>query len=118
MAFQTLAPLFLLFGSPWLPESPRYLIYNGKLEGGLEVLKKLHSSPDDPDSQFACAEFTQIQRQVELDRENELSWIGLWKKPSTRKRLLYGFFVIAAAQSSGVLVCSAPAGYPFLHAKP
>lgn len=118
MAFQTLAPLFLLFGSSWLPESPRYLIYNGKMEGGLEVLKKLHSSPDDPDSQFAGAEFTLIQRQVELDRENELSWIGLWKNPSTRKRLLYGFFVIAAAQSSGVLVCSAPASYPFLHAKP
>lgn len=46
------------------------------MEGGLEVLKKLHSSDDDPDSHFAQAEFTQIQRQVELDRHNELVGLG------------------------------------------
>ncbi|OIW34944.1 sugar porter family MFS transporter [Coniochaeta ligniaria NRRL 30616] len=104
LAFQILAPLCLLCGSKWLPESPRFLIYNGKMERGLAVLKKLHSSSGDPSSSFAEAEFTQIQRQVELDRHSELSWIGLWKNPGTRKRLLCGFFVIAAAQSSGVLV--------------
>ncbi|KAH7118336.1 general substrate transporter [Dactylonectria macrodidyma] len=104
LAFQILAPMCLLCGSKWLPESPRFLIYNGKMERGLAVLKKLHSSSDDPSSSFAEAEFTQIQRQVELDRHSELSWMGLWKNPGTRKRLLCGFFVIAAAQSSGVLV--------------
>ncbi|KAH6648122.1 hypothetical protein BKA67DRAFT_683474 [Truncatella angustata] len=104
MAFQALAPIVLLIGSPWLPESPRYLIYNGQDVEGLDVLKKLHHTIEDAEDSFARQEFMQIKGQVEIDRHSELSWLGLWRTAATRKRLLFGFFVIAAAQSSGVLV--------------
>ena len=108
MAFQILAPLLLLLGSNWLPESPRYLIYYGRPDEGLQVLKNLHSSKDDATHQLATNEFTEIQRQIELDREHELPWLSLWKKPNTRKRLIFGFLAIAVAQSSGVLVSFSP----------
>lgn len=101
MAFQALAPLLLLLGSPWLPESPRYLIYNGRDDAGYEVLHRLHSS----DELSAREELLRIQEQTHLDSRNEAGWLALWKRPNTRKRLLLGFFAIAAAQSSGVLVC-------------
>lgn len=108
IAFQILAPLLLILGSNWLPESPRYLIYYRRLDEGLQVLKQLHSSVNDTTHQPANEEFSQIQRQIELDRERELPWLALWKKPNTRKRLLFGFLAIAVAKSSGVLVSSAP----------
>ncbi|KAH7267975.1 hypothetical protein MRS44_011740 [Fusarium solani] len=104
MAFQILAPLLLLLGSNWLPESPRYLIYHGRLNEGLQVLKNLHSSKDDTTHRLAANEFAEIQRQIDLDREHELPWLALWKRPNTRRRLIYGFLAIAVAQSSGVLV--------------
>ncbi|KAI3584180.1 general substrate transporter [Fusarium oxysporum f. sp. albedinis] len=104
IAFQVLAPLLLLLGSHVLPESPRYIIYNRRDEVGLQVLMKLHSYSEDLDSRYAHAEFEQIKQQVELDRASERSWLALWKSPNTRKRMIFGFLVIAIAQSSGVLV--------------
>ncbi|KAH7256032.1 general substrate transporter [Fusarium tricinctum] len=104
IAFQTLAPLMLLLGSHVIPESPRYLIYNRRDEEGLQVLMKLHSYSEDLDNRYAYAEFEQIKQQVELDRASERSWLALWKTPNTRKRMIFGFLVIAIAQSSGVLV--------------
>jgi hypothetical protein len=94
----------LLLGSHVIPESPRYLIYNRRDEEGLQVLMKLHSYSEDLESRYAYAEFEQIKQQVELDRASERSWLALWKTPNTRKRMIFGFLVIAIAQSSGVLV--------------
>ncbi|KAK2469233.1 hypothetical protein H9L39_19214 [Fusarium oxysporum f. sp. albedinis] len=107
IAFQVLAPLLLLLGSHVLPESPRYIIYNRRDEVGLQVLMKLHSYSEDLDSRYAHAEFEQIKQQVELDRASERSWLALWKSPNTRKRMIFGFLVIAIAQSSGVLTGAA-----------
>ncbi|KAL5610881.1 hypothetical protein FOBRF1_006998 [Fusarium oxysporum] len=45
-----------------------------------------------------------IKQQVELDRASERSWLALWKIPTARKRMIFGFLVMAIAQSSGVLV--------------
>lgn len=98
------APLLLAIGSPWVPESPRWLIYNERQEESLIILHKLHSRPNDPSNIVASEEFAQIVQQVALDRANEMSFFELWKNPSTCKRLILGFFVIFAAQSSGVLV--------------
>lgn len=108
IAFQTFAPLLLLLGSGWLPESPRYLIYHGRLDEGLSVLKRLHSRGEHDTHELATAEFAEIQSQIKMDSERELPWLDLWKRPNTRKRLVYGFLVIFIAQSSGVLVSIHP----------
>jgi hypothetical protein len=104
MSLQIVAPLILIIGSPWLPESPRWLIYYDRTDEGFQVLQKLHQNLGEVEDFQAREEFHQIRQQVVLDRKNEMSWLALWKTPSTRKRLLMGFFIIAAAQSSGVLV--------------
>lgn len=68
---------------------------------------KLHDNAADPHHIGAREEFVQIQTQLALDRMNKVG--NLWqimKVKSYRTRLLYGFWVQAAAQSTGVLVMS------------
>lgn len=97
LAIQILAPLLLLLGSPWMPESPRWLCARDHLDEARVVLGKLHPDQEDPDSDisFADAEFDQICRQIEIERtESKLSgWRRAFKQKSFRKRMLYGFFV-------------------------
>ncbi|RFU25166.1 hypothetical protein B7463_g11170, partial [Scytalidium lignicola] len=94
LALQAVAPLFLLIGSPWLPESPR-----------LRILEKLHERPDDPYHVNAREEFMQIHKQVELERDQKVgNFIQLLLHPTYRKRMLYGFFFQCLAQTTGVLV--------------
>ncbi|KAM0713409.1 hypothetical protein Q7P37_010371 [Cladosporium fusiforme] len=108
LAIQILAPLLLLLGSPWMPESPRWLCARDHLDEARVVLGKLHPDQEDRDSDisFADAEFDQICRQIEIERtESKLSgWRRAFKQKSFRKRMLYGFFVQCIAQSTGVLV--------------
>lgn len=104
LTLQVVAPLLLILGSPWLPESPRWLVLNGREDEGFANLRKLHRRTDDPEEILAREEFLQIRQQVALDRLQSQSFLELWKKPSTRKRLLYGIFVQCIAQSTGVLV--------------
>ncbi|KAK5209652.1 hypothetical protein LTR47_009050 [Exophiala xenobiotica] len=106
LSLQIVAPLLLFVGSPWLPESPRWLIDKNRPEAGYEVLRKLHTRADDPEEIVAREEFLQIRRQIELERADKLSkgWGALFKKPSMRKRLVLGFGTQFIAQSTGVLV--------------
>ncbi|RSL53879.1 hypothetical protein CEP53_007612 [Fusarium sp. AF-6] len=79
LAFQIIAPLLLLTGSPWMPESPRWLC---KVDRVSEAQK------------------------LEIERlENAATgWTEAFSRAAYRKRLLYGFFVQCIAQSTGVLV--------------
>jgi hypothetical protein len=68
---------------------------------------KLHENPNEPNNVGAREEFVQIQEQLAIERKQDVS--SLWqimKVPSYRKRLFYGFWAQAAAQSTGVLVIS------------
>lgn len=75
------------------PESPRYLAWRGKLEEAWAVVQKLHKDKDDPNQEMAHAEFTQIVRQVEAEKEENATFITMFKKPSWRKRSLLAFFI-------------------------
>lgn len=106
LSLQVVAPLILIIGSPFIPESPRWLVDKGRYDEALNVLRKLHNRPEDPSETLAKEEFYQIRMQIELEHASGLdkSWFTLFKKPSYRKRLLLGFATQFIAQSTGVLV--------------
>lgn len=58
-----------------------------------EIIRKLHHDPSDPSEAAAHAEFTQIVRQVEFDREENTSFYQMFKKPSLRRRSLAAMFL-------------------------
>ena len=74
-------------------ETPRYLIWKDRREEALQLLKKLHHDPSDPSENGAVAEFTQIVRQVDLDRETSSSFYQLFKRPTWRRRALSAMFL-------------------------
>lgn len=105
LALQIPAPLILIAGSPFFPESPRWLIAQNRKEKALDILVRLHdSAADGPTNDFARREFLQIECQIQQDAERPLGFVEILKDPSLRKRFLIAIFVMFLGQSTGVLV--------------
>jgi MFS family permease len=104
LALQVVAPLILIFGTPWMPESPRWLIQRQHDEEALKILCDLHRTPGDADNIAAREECHSIRSQLQLDASMPQGIIATLKIPSYRKRFLIGLFVQCIAQSTGVLV--------------
>lgn len=104
LALQAAWPSILLLGIYWVPESPRWLMMKGRNEQAREILKLLHSAPDNPDHTFATMEYHQIQKQIMIDRTLGSSWSTMLRKPSYRKRALLAVGTTGIVQCSGVLV--------------
>ncbi|KAJ3529292.1 hypothetical protein NM208_g9833 [Fusarium decemcellulare] len=84
------------------PESPRWLIDNGKSEEGLKTLARLHSNgnQDDP---WVRAEFEQIQENIAKEHEEEAkTYLDLFRDISTFRRLLIACGLQASIQMTGV----------------
>lgn len=109
LAFQTVPPLVLLLGSPWVPRSPRWLMSKGYKEEAWTVLKNLRKTPDDPQDLGAKEEYYQIEKQLQLDaKQLEVyggsPWKAVLKKPSYRKRMIIGFLTQWGAEFGGPLI--------------
>lgn len=121
LGIQCVPAIVLIVGLFWLPESPRWLVQNGKYDEARAVLRRLHADDrkarvsnetpaTDTDKEnglenFADREFVQIKQQVDFERENEVKsfWI-LFTKPSYLRRLLLGVGLQVFLQTSGVNV--------------
>jgi len=68
------------------------------------ILDRLHSNSSDPSNEYARSEFYQIRKQIILDRTLDSSWVGMFKKPSYRKRAFLAMGLTFFVQCSGVLV--------------
>lgn len=59
-----------------IPESPRYLLMQGKVNEAREVIHNIHSCKNDPDQEFVRGEFYQMAKQAELDRQITPSYVS------------------------------------------
>ncbi|KAJ5731284.1 uncharacterized protein N7483_005792 [Penicillium malachiteum] len=107
LSAQVIASAILLMGTPWLPESPRWLVEQDHQSEALEILQKLHPLPNESNIHSkAQVELNQIRAQLSIDQGMEASG-GRWAlitNTSYRKRLICGCFVQFIGQSTGVLV--------------
>ncbi|CAL1700009.1 unnamed protein product [Somion occarium] len=84
-----------------LPESPRWLVAKGRGEEAYAILVKYHAEGD-IDSPFVKAEYAEIEKTLELERESSnTTWKELLKTPGMRKRVLICSFLGLATQWSG-----------------
>ena len=95
------APLLLLIGCYWAPESPRWLIWNDRKDEAFEILRKLHHDPADSLNLAAKAEFIQIDKQVAFDIQTKHGYKEMIMIPSFRKRTLLAILLIFAVQATG-----------------
>ncbi|KAJ5648707.1 hypothetical protein N7490_005079 [Penicillium lividum] len=103
-----LFPFLFLIGLYWIPESPRFLISNGRTDEAWDILRRLHSNPKDPEHLFAKKELYQIHQQVQLDNAQSVDiksgYLNIFKNKSLRKRAFIAMFLTFSQMSSGALV--------------
>ncbi|KAK4688187.1 hypothetical protein P7C73_g1921, partial [Tremellales sp. Uapishka_1] len=84
--FQALPALYILFCFPFLPESPRWLVANGREAQALQILAKYHANGDEND-ELVQFEFNEMKAILHKEQAAEaISWRKALSTTGNRKR--------------------------------
>ncbi|KAI9147017.1 Major facilitator-type transporter ecdD [Paramyrothecium foliicola] len=87
LALQLIAPLVMIALSPRLPESPRWLVWNGRSEEAIESAKRLFATEK---NNFDAVQYVR-ELEVALDHEKNVDkpgWLDLVRQPTLRRLLI------------------------------
>jgi hypothetical protein len=69
-------PMIMIAITMMVPESPRWLLMQDKVEDARKIVHAIHSSKTDPDQSYVRAEFYQMRQQIAVDRTLSCSWVS------------------------------------------
>lgn len=112
LAVQAIPLVILIPITFYLPETPRWLISNGKEDQAMKILCRLHPSSNGND--LAHREFAEIKSHILTEKMSfKPTWKEIASKPSWRRRILLVSALQFFAQATGVNCVQYYAGESF-----